>query len=181
MDSSKRESLPKCRTGIGGLDEITLGGLPRGRPTLICGGAGCGKTLMGIEFLVRGAVEFGEPGVCISFEETAQDLTQNVRSLGFDLDGLAKAGKLVIDYVHIDKSQIDETGDYDLEGLFIRAGAAIDAVGAKRVLIDTPEALFAGLTNEGILRSELRRLFGWLRDLSNTDRVLIGLDVRERS
>jgi circadian clock protein KaiC len=153
----------KCRTGIAGFDEITLGGLPRGRPTLICGGAGCGKTLFGVEFLVRGARDYGEPGVCISFEETPEDLSQNVRSLGFDLNSLIRRKRLAIDHVEIDRQQIAETGEYDLEGLFIRIGSAIDSVGAKRVLLDTPETLFAGLRDEGILRSELRRLFGWLK------------------
>jgi len=157
-------ALPKCPTGIAGFDEITLGGLPRGRPSLICGGAGCGKTLFGIEFLARGAQDFGEPGVCISFEETAEDLAQNAVSLGFDLKALERANKLVIDYIHIDKSEIAETGEYDLEGLFIRIGSAIDSIGAKRVLLDTPEALFGGLNDEGVLRSELRRLFRWLKD-----------------
>jgi len=157
-------ALPKCPTGIAGFDEITLGGLPRGRPSLICGGAGCGKTLFGIEFLARGAQDFGEPGVCISFEETAEDLAQNAISLGFDLKALERANKLVIDYIHIDKSEIAETGEYDLEGLFIRIGSAIDSIGAKRVLLDTPEALFGGLNDEGVLRSELRRLFRWLKD-----------------
>jgi len=157
-------ALPKCPTGIAGFDEITLGGLPRGRPSLICGGAGCGKTLFGIEFLARGAQDFGEPGVCISFEETAEDLAQNAVSLGFDLKALERANKLVIDYIHIDKSEIAETGEYDLEGLFIRIGSAIDSIGAKRVLLVTPEALFGGLNDEGVLRSELRRLFRWLKD-----------------
>jgi len=157
-------ALPKCPTGIAGFDEITLGGLPRGRPSLICGGAGCGKTLFGIEFLARGAQDFGEPGVCISFEETAEDLAQNAISLGFDLKALERANKVVIDYIHIDKSEIAETGEYDLEGLFIRIGSAIDSIGAKRVLLDTPEALFGGLNDEGVLRSELRRLFRWLKD-----------------
>jgi circadian clock protein KaiC len=158
------KSLPKCATGIKGLDEITLGGLPAGRPTLVCGGAGCGKTLLGIEFLVRGATQFGEAGVCISFEESAHDLTMNVASLGFDLEKLQKTKKLVIDHIYIDKNEIAETGEYDLEGLFIRLNAAIDAIGAKRVLLDTPEALFAGLSNTAMLRSELRRLFGWLKN-----------------
>jgi len=157
-------TLPKCPTGIAGFDEITLGGLPRGRPSLICGGAGCGKTLFGIEFLARGAQDFGEPGVCISFEETSDDLAQNAISLGFDLKALERANKLVVDYIHIDKSEIAETGEYDLEGLFIRIGSAIDSIGAKRVLLDTPEALFGGLNDEGVLRSELRRLFRWLKD-----------------
>jgi len=162
--SQRENSLPKCPTGIICFDEITLGGLPRGRPSLICGGAGCGKTLFGIEFLARGAQDFDEPGVCISFEETADDLAQNAISLGFDLKALERSKKLVVDYIHIDKSEIAETGDYDLEGLFIRIGSAIDAIGAKRILLDTPEALFGGLNNEGILRSELRRLFRWLKD-----------------
>jgi len=156
--------LAKSPTGINGLDEITLGGLPRGRPTLICGGAGCGKTLFGIEFLVRGALQFGEPGVCITFEESARDLATNVASLGFDLEKLQAAKKLYIDHIYIDKSEIAETGEYDLEGLFIRLNTAIDSIGAKRVLLDTPEALFAGLSDVGVLRSELRRLFGWLKD-----------------
>lgn len=160
---ARQSSLPKCPTGIAGLDEITLGGLPQGRPTLICGGAGCGKTLFGVEFLARGAIQFGEAGVCISFEETAEDLAKNVLSLGFDLDALVKSKKLIVDHIQLDKNQIAETGDYDLEGLFIRVGCAIDAIGAKRVLLDTPEALFAGLTNQGILRSELRRLFAFLK------------------
>jgi circadian clock protein KaiC len=156
--------LAKARTGINGLDEITLGGLPKGRPTLICGSAGCGKTLFGIEFLVRGALQFGEPGVCITFEESARDLAMNVASLGFDLEQLQKSKKLVIDHIYVDKSEIAETGEYDLEGLFIRLNAAIDSIKAKRVLLDTPEALFAGLSDTGVLRSELRRLFGWLKD-----------------
>jgi circadian clock protein KaiC len=157
-------SLPKAPTGIGGLDDITRGGFPRGRPTLVCGSAGAGKTLLAMEFLIRGATEYNEPGVFMAFEETAPELTQNVRSLGFDLDELAEAKKLTIDFVRIERSEIDETGDYDLEGLFIRLGAAIDAIGAKRVVLDTIENLFAGLQNEGILRAELRRLFRWLKD-----------------
>ena len=156
--------LQKAPTGIVGFDEITFGGLPRGRPTLVCGGAGCGKTLFGIEFLVRGVQQFGENGVCMSFEETAQDLAINVGSLGFDLQKLQKGGKLAIDYVYIDKNEIAETGEYDLEGLFVRLNTAIDSVGARRVMLDTPEALFAGLSDVGVLRSELRRLFGWLKD-----------------
>jgi circadian clock protein KaiC len=157
-------TLPKAPTGIQGLDEITAGGFPRGRPTLICGSAGAGKTLLAMEFLVRGATEYNEAGVFMAFEETAPELTQNVRSLGFDLDELAKEKKLLIDYVRIERSEIDETGDYDLEGLFIRLGTAIDAIGAKRVVLDTIENLFAGLQNQGILRAELRRLFRWLKD-----------------
>ncbi len=157
-------SLPKTPTGIQGLDEITGGGFPRGRPTLICGSAGAGKTLLAMEFLVSGAMKYNEPGVFMAFEETAPELAQNVRSLGFDLDELAKEKKLVVDFVRIERSEIDETGDYDLEGLFIRLAAAIDSIGATRVVLDTIENLFAGLQNEGILRAELRRLFRWLKD-----------------
>jgi len=156
--------LPKCPTGIHGLDEITLGGLPQGRPILVCGGAGCGKTLLGMEFLVRGATQFGEPGVCLSFEETAEELASNVASLGFDLADLIKRKKLVIDHVNLDRSLIEETGEYDLEALFVRLGHAVDSIGAKRVLLDSVEALFAGLDNEGVLRSELRRMFQWLKE-----------------
>ena len=156
--------LPKCPTGIQGLDEITTGGLPRGRPTLVCGGAGCGKTLLATEFLVRGAVQFGEPGVLMAFEETERELKANVASLGFDLAGLVRRKKIVVDYVHVERSEVHESGDYDLEGLFVRLGHAIDSIGAKRVVLDTLEVLFASLPNEAILRSELRRLFRWLKD-----------------
>jgi circadian clock protein KaiC len=156
--------LPKCPTGIQGLDEITGGGLPRGRPTLVCGGAGCGKTLLAAEFLVRGAVQFGEPGVFMAFEETEKELKANVASLGFDLAGLVRRKKIVIDYVHIERSEAQESGEYDLEGLFVRLNHAIDSIGAKRVVLDTLEVLFASLPNETILRAELRRLFRWLKD-----------------
>jgi circadian clock protein KaiC len=159
-----QQSLPKCPTGIRGLDEIMTGGLPRGRPTLVAGSAGCGKTLLSMEFIVRGAVEYGEPGVFVAFEERAEELAQNVRSLGVDLGDLVARQMLVIDHVHLDRSEIDETGDYDLEGLFIRLGYAIDTVGAKRVVLDTLESLFGGLANHAILRGELRRLFRWLKD-----------------
>jgi circadian clock protein KaiC len=157
-------NLPKTRTGIQGFDEITAGGLPTGRPTLVCGGAGCGKTLFGIEFLVRGATQFNEPGVFMSFEETSEELIINVASLGVDLKELIKNKKIVLDHVHIERSEIEETGEYDLEGLFIRLGYAIDSIGAKRVVLDTIESLFAGLPNQLILRAELRRLFRWLKD-----------------
>jgi len=156
--------LPKCPTGIQGLDEITGGGLPRNRPTLICGGAGCGKTLLGAEFLVRGATQFNEPGVLMAFEETEAELKANVASLGFDLAGLVRRKKILIDYVHIERSEVQESGEYDLEGLFVRLNYAINSIDAKRVVLDTLEALFAGLPNEAILRSELRRLFRWLKD-----------------
>ena len=156
--------LPKCPTGIQGLDEITGGGLPRGRPTLVCGGAGCGKTLFAAEFLVRGAAQFGEPGVFMSFEETEAELKANVASLGFDLAGLVRRKKLLLEHIHIERSEIHETGEYDLEGLFVRLNLAIDTIGARRVVLDTLEALFAGIPNEAILRAELRRLFRWLKD-----------------
>jgi circadian clock protein KaiC len=155
--------LAKAPTGIKGLDEITSGGLPKGRPTLVCGSAGCGKTLLGMEFLVRGA-QLGEPGVCITFEERVEDLIANIASLGFDLPQLIAEKKLGLDHVQLDPSQIEEAGEYDLEGLFVRLGYAIDAIGAQRVLLDTIEALFAGLSNTGILRAELSRLFSWLKD-----------------
>jgi circadian clock protein KaiC len=157
------EVLSKCPTGIKGLDEITGGGLPQGRPTLVCGGTGCGKTLLAMEFLVRGATEYDEPGVYMSFEEKSEELAKNFASLGFDLDSLVAGDRIALDYVHIERSEIEETGEYDLEGLFIRLGYAIDAIGAKRVALDTIEALFSGFSNETILRAELRRLFGFLK------------------
>lgn len=162
--SLKGRQLKKILTGISGFDEITFGGLPKGRPTLICGGPGSGKTLFGIEFIVNGAEVFGEPGVIMAFEEKGNELATNVASLGFDLDKLQAEKKIKIDYVHVDKSEIEETGEYDLSGLFIRLGHAIDSIKAKRVVLDTIENLFSGLSNEGILRSEIRRLFQWLKE-----------------
>ena len=162
--ATPRTQLLKSPTGISGLDEITGGGLPKGRPTLICGSAGCGKTLLGMEFLVRGATEFNEPGVFMAFEETVEELTQNVASLGFDLNDLAKHKKIALDFVYIERSEIEETGEYDLEGLFIRLGHAIDSIQAKRIVLDTIESIFSGLPNPLILRSELRRLFRWLKE-----------------
>jgi circadian clock protein KaiC len=160
--------LQKARTGIDGLDEITGGGLPAGRPTLICGSAGCGKSLMATEFLIRGAMQFGEPGVLMTFEETSDDIRKNVASLGFRVDQLIARKKLIIDHVKVDRSEIEENGEYDLEGLFIRLDYAIRKIGARRVMLDTIETLFAGLSNQAILRSELRRLFGWLKDRGMT-------------
>jgi circadian clock protein KaiC len=158
------KKLPKSPTGIQGLDEVTEGGLPKGRTTLVCGGPGCGKTLLSLEFLVRGAIDYNEPGVFIAFEETPEELTQNVKSLGFDLDDLVKQEKLYLSYVKVERSEIEETGEYDLEGLFIRLNHAIESIGAKRVVLDTVESLFAGLDNTAILRAELRRLFHWLKE-----------------
>jgi circadian clock protein KaiC len=155
--------VPKVPTGIDGLDEITGGGLPQGRPTLVYGYAGCGKTLLAVEFLVNGAQKYGEPGVLMAFEETEADLAANVAALGFDLADLVRRKKLVVDYVQVERSEFDETGEYDLEGLFIRLGFAIDSIGAKRVALDTLEVLFGGLTNAALVRAELRRLFQWLK------------------
>ena len=162
--SKPAEGLQKEPTGIRGFDEITGGGLPQGRPTLVCGSAGAGKTLFAMEFLVRGAMLHDEPGVFMSFEETDEELTKNVASLGFDLNQLIAGKKLLLDYVFIERSEIEETGEYDLEGLFLRLGYAIDTIGAKRVVLDTLEALFSALPNEAIIRAELRRLFRWLKD-----------------
>lgn len=158
------ESLRKEPTGIPGFDEITRGGLPAGRPSLVCGSAGAGKTLFAMEFLVRGATLYNEPGVFISFEETDEELTKNVASLGFDLNQLTAEKKVLIDFVFIERSEIEETGEYNLEGLFLRLGHAIDSIGAKRVVLDTLEALFSALPNEAIIRAELRRLFRWLKE-----------------
>lgn len=155
--------LPKSRTGISGFDEITGGGVPTGRPTLVCGGAGSGKTLFAMEFIVKGAADYNEPGVFVAFEETPAELSQNVASLGFRLDELVASGKLILDHVHIERNEIEVTGEYDLEGLFVRLGYHIDRIGAKRVVLDTLEALFSNLPNEAILRAELRRLFTWLK------------------
>jgi len=156
-------AVEKCPTGIRGLDEITNGGLPKDRPTLVCGGAGSGKTLFAMEFLMHGAIKYGEPGVFMTFEETPQDLAKNFYSLGFDLPEMMSRGLIETDHVSITRGEIEETGEYDLEGLFIRLSAAIDAIGAKRVVLDTIEALFSELPNATILRAELRRLFLWLK------------------
>ncbi|HEY9851925.1 MAG TPA: circadian clock protein KaiC [Leptolyngbyaceae cyanobacterium] len=160
---SHKPQLAKCPTGIQGLDEITGGGIPKGRPTLVCGSAGCGKTLLGVEFLVRGATQYGEPGVLISFEESAEELIENVSSLGWNLDQLIAKQLISIDCFHIDPAEIQETGEYDLEGIFIRLGYEIDKIAAKRVVLDTIEVLFSGFSNASIVRAELRRLFGWLK------------------
>jgi circadian clock protein KaiC len=163
-NSQPLKALEKERTGISGFDEITRGGLPKGRPTLVCGSAGAGKTLFAMEFLVRGVTLFNEPGVFMSFEESSEELATNVASLGFDLHQLIADKKLVLDFVFIERSEIEETGEYDLEALFLRLGHAIDSIGAKRVVLDTLEALFSALPNEAIVRAELRRLFRWLKE-----------------
>ena len=159
----QRKILPKSPTSIQGLDEITGGGLPKGRPTLVCGGAGCGKTLFAMEFLVRGATQYLEPGVFISFEETEKELTSNVASLGFDLDSLIKSKKIWLEHIHVERSEIEQSGEYNLEGLFIRIHNAIESIDAKRVVLDTVESLFSELPSPRILRAELRRLFQWLK------------------
>jgi len=164
MEKNKKKILQKTPTGISGLDEITNGGFPKGRPVLICGSAGCGKTLFAAQFLVKGIIDYNEPGVFMSFEESASDLTQNFKSLGFDFEKLRAEKKLHIDHVRIERSEIEETGEYDLEGLFIRLNYAIDTVGAKRVVLDTIESLFSGMENMALLRSEIRRLFTWLKE-----------------
>lgn len=163
MDIDKAKGIPKISTGINGLDEITAGGFPKGRPILICGTAGCGKTMFGLQFLVKGITEHDEPGVFMSFEESSNDLSKNVKSLGFDLESLKEQNKLRVDYIHIERSEIEETGEFDLEGIFIRLNYAIDSIGAKRVVLDTLESLFSGIDNMAILRSEIRRLFQWLK------------------
>lgn len=164
QDGQSAPRLPKAPTGIAGFDDITQGGLPAGRPSLICGAAGCGKTLFATTFLVNGATRYGEPGVFVSFEERAEDLAANAASLGYDLDGLAAQGRIAIDHVQVDSREVEETGEYDLEGLFIRLGFAVDSVGAKRIVLDTIETLFSGFTDPALLRGELRRLFGWIKD-----------------
>jgi len=161
-------ALKKAPTGITGFDEITGGGVPQGRPTLVCGSAGCGKSLLATEFLIRGVTQFNEPGVLLTFDETVEDITKNVASLGFDVEELTRRKKLIVDFVHVDRNEIEENGEYDLEGIFIRLGHAIDSIGAKRVVLDTIEALFSGFSNQGILRAEIRRLFGWLKDRGMT-------------
>src|SRR3990172_9062340 len=159
----QQKTLPKSPTSIHGLDEITGGGLPKGRPTLVCGGAGCGKTLFAMEFLVRGAILYNEPGVFISFEESEKELTDNVASLGFDLADLIKRKKIWLEHVNMEKGEIGQNGEYDLKGLFVRIHQAIESIGAKRVVLDTIESLFSALPNPTVVRTELRRLFGWLK------------------
>jgi circadian clock protein KaiC len=178
--SVQRKAVRKAATGIQGLDEVTSGGLPRGRTTLICGSAGCGKTLLAIEFLVRGVTNFDEPGVFMSFEESSEELTQNVASLGFDLARLQSRKKLFMDWVRVNREEIEETGEYDLDGLFVRLAYAIDSVGAKRVVLDTIEALFGELPNPAVLRAEIRRLFRWLKDKGVTAIVTAERDQPDR-
>jgi circadian clock protein KaiC len=156
--------LRKAPTGIDGLDALTEGGFPLGRPTLICGSAGCGKTLLSMQFLMNGIASFNENGVFMSFEESGNDLTTNVSSLGFDLEKLQNEKKLVIEHVRVERAQLEETGEYDLDGLFIRLGHAIDKIGAKRIVLDTIETLFSCFSNDALLRSELRRLFTWIKE-----------------
>ncbi|SMQ85555.1 circadian clock protein KaiC [Devosia lucknowensis] len=160
--------ISKSLTGISGFDDLTMGGLPTGRPTLVCGSAGCGKTLFATTFLVHGARDFDEPGVFVSFEERPEDIAANVASLGFDVDALVAADRLGFEHIAIDPSELAEIGDYDLEGLFLRLELAIDAIGAKRVVLDTIESLFSAFSNPAILRAEIRRLFDWLKDKGMT-------------
>lgn len=161
---AKLEAIRKTPTGIAGLDEIMSGGIPTGRATLVCGGPGCGKTVLGMEFLVHGVVEFHEPGVFMAFEETKGELDENFASMRFDLEDLCAKKKLYVEHVRVERSEIEETGAYDLEGLFIRLQAALDRVGARRLVLDTIECLFGGFNDANLLRAELRRLFRWLKD-----------------
>jgi circadian clock protein KaiC len=163
-NEKRAPQLEKALTGITGFDQITRGGLPQGRPTIVCGGPGCGKTMFAMEFLVRGATEFNQPGVLMTFEETGEEMTKNVASLGFDLKSLSARKKLIMDYVKIEPAEIQETGAYDLEGLFVRLQYAVNSIGAKRIVLDTLEAVFSGFSNSGILRAEIRRLFRWLKE-----------------
>lgn len=167
-DGNQLPKLEKAPTGITGFDEVTYGGLPKGRPTIVCGGPGCGKTMFAMEFLVRGATQYNEPGVLMTFEETGDEITKNVASLGFDLKTLVARKKLVLDYVKVEPAEIQETGSYDLEGLFVRLQYAIESTGAKRIVLDTLEAIFSGFSNTGMLRAEIRRLFRWLKDRGMT-------------
>jgi len=166
-----QEFVAKTPTGTLGLDEITRGGIPTGRNTLVCGGAGSGKTLFAMKYLLCGAMEYGEPGLCVSFEENAQELAQNMASLGFDIPALEKKKMLLIDHVHVARNEFEETGEYDLSGLFVRIDDGLRTIGAKRVVLDTIEVLFTGLPNEAIVRSELRRLFRWLKDQGVTTMI----------
>src|SRR6187401_66147 len=161
--SAPPSTLAKVATGIDGFDEITGGGLPEGRPTLVCGGPGCGKTLFALEFLIHAAVR-GESGVFVTFEETEEDILKNAASLGFDVPALIARKRLALEYIRVERSEIEETGEYDLEGLFIRLDHALRTIRARRIVLDTIESLFAGLSNDGILRAELRRLFAWLKE-----------------
>ena len=170
-DQNKQQYVAKTPTGIEGLDEITHGGIPAGRNTLICGGAGSAKTLFAMKFLLCGALQYGEPGLCISFEESVDELAQNMGSIGYDIPGLMKKKMLAIDHVQVDRHQFEETGEYDLSGLFVRMEYGIRSIGAKRVVLDTIEVLFGGLPNEGIVRAEVRRLFGWLKSQGVTTMI----------
>jgi len=165
---STSHGISKSPTGIGGFDDLTLGGVPSGRPTLVCGSAGCGKTLFATTFLIHGARDYDEPGVFVTFEERPGDIVSNVASLGFALDKLVDDQKIAFEYIALERSELAEAGDYDLEGLFLRLELAIDSVGAKRVVLDTIESLFSVFSNEAILRAEIRRLFDWLKDRGMT-------------
>lgn len=163
-EDNRPKGISKAATGISGFDEITLGGLPRGRPSLIAGGAGSGKTVFAMEFIIHGATRFNEPGIFVSFEENLSELKKNFASLGYDLDKLVEEKKIYLDHIFMDRNLLLETGEYDLDAMFFRLGYLIDSIGAKRIALDTIEVLFSGLTNHAVLRSELIRLFRWLKD-----------------
>jgi len=168
---SSQEFVAKTPTGTAGLDEITKGGIPTGRNTLVCGGAGSAKTLFAMKYLLCGALQYNEPGLCVTFEENPEELAQNLASLGYDIAALVKKKMLLIDHVEIARHEFEETGEYDLSGLFVRMEHAIRSIGAKRVALDTIEVLFSGLPNEAIVRSELRRLFRWLKSQGVTTMI----------
>jgi circadian clock protein KaiC len=157
-------ALAKAQTGITGFDEVTGGGLPRGRPTLFCGGPGCGKTILAMEFLVRGAREFNEPGLFVSFEESPDQLIQNFRTLGFDLDDLIEKNRLKISHVELSRVEIIESGTFSLDALLIRLEHGLAEIGATRLVLDSMEAVFSALSRTENLRNEIARLFHWLRD-----------------
>lgn len=157
-------TLRKSKTGIEGFDELTLGGLPTGRPTLVCGSAGCGKTLFASTFLINGARDYDEPGIFVTFEERPVDIADNVASLGFAIDELIAAKQIHIEHIAIAPAELAEIGDYDLEGLFLRLELAVAEIGAKRIVLDTIETLFSSFQNPAILRAEIRRLFDWLKE-----------------
>ncbi len=161
--SSNRNQLQKCPTGIKGFDEITEGGLPKNRTTLVSGGAGSGKTLLGIDFLINGATNYNEPGIFMSFEETEDELYKDVASLNLDLKGLVSKKKILVEHVVLERRDVQEK-EFNLEGLLIRLENAIHSIGAKRVVLDSIESLFAGFTDIGILRVEIKRLFRWLKE-----------------
>jgi circadian clock protein KaiC len=163
LGEPSRVQLPKSPTGIDGFDEITGGGLPTGRPSLVCGPPGTGKSIFAMQFLVNGVTRYGEPGVFLTFEESREELVANVRSFGFGVDRLEREGRLLVDALPLEPQTV-ETGEFDLEALIVRLAWAVDQVGAKRVAVDNVEALFTAFSRPALVRAEVRRLFRWLKD-----------------